>query len=118
MASYKDRVKLAQKEKVSDKLTATQWEPNAGDELVGELVHREVIQKKDNQKVYDKLTLRTDNGLYDTIIRSGILAMAQPPVKIGDLFVIHYNGMKDLGGGKEMHDTTVEVIHVEDGAPF
>ena len=120
MDDYKSRVAAAKKEGRGDQLTATTWEPKPGMVLIGELAHREVITKKDNQKVYDKVTIRTDDGLFDTIIRSGILAMASPPVKVGDLFVITYNGMKDLGGGKEMHDTTVEVFHMDpkDDLPF
>jgi len=118
MDSYKDRVKALDKEKKAVQLTAIQWEPKAGEQLVGELIMREVIEKKANGQHYDKVTLRTDTGVYDTIIKAGILALADPPVKKGDLFVITYNGLKQLDKDRSMHDTTVTVYPMDDGAPF
>jgi hypothetical protein len=113
MDTIASRVAAAKKEGKGGALTATTWIPEPGDVLMGELVLREVIKKKDSDKIYDKVTLRTDDGLYDTIIRQGILGMADPPVAKGDLFIITYKGMKDLGGGREMHDSIVEVYQGE-----
>lgn len=121
MGAVQDKLKELGKETQPDKLTAVQWEPVEKDKLIGFLVHREVITRKEDGRVYDKVTLKTDNGLFDTIIKSGILALSDPPVKRGDIFIITYNGMKDLDGGKKrMHDTTVEIYHCgeDEGLPF
>lgn len=121
MAKYKDLADKARKEGVGEQLTTRSWGPKQGDILYGELISREVITRKEDQKHYDKVILRTDDGLVDTIIKAGILSMATPPVIKGDVFVITYNGLIEIGDGKRsMHDTTVEVFHVgiPDGIPF
>ena len=120
MGKIHDAVNEAIKAKKGQTLTPQTWDPKAGEELVGVLVHREVIQKKDTTKMYDKVTVRTDDGVFDTILRSGILALASPPAKMGDFIIITYNGMKKLDNNREMHDSTVIIVSNEDteGLPF
>jgi hypothetical protein len=121
MDTIAKRLDEARKAKLGEQLTAKSWDPKEGDILAGELVHREVITRKEDQKHYDKVVLRADEGLYETIIKAGVLALAKPPVIPGDIFVIRYNGLVPIGDGKRsMHDSTVEVYHTgtPDGAPF
>ena len=121
MESIKDRVAKATKEKLGELLTATKWEPEAGGVLMGELVHREFITRKEDQKTYDKVTLRCDEGLYDTIIKTGILALSQPPVVKGDILVVTYKGLVPIGkAGRTMHDSSVTIYHTgeQETAPF
>jgi len=121
MGIIADKLKALGKDVTPDQLSAIQWTPKEGEQLIGELVHREVITRKEDGRMYDKVTLRTDEGMVDTIIKSGILALSNPPIARGDIFVITYNGLKSLGDGKRsMHDTTVAVYHTgdTDGAPF
>lgn len=120
MGKIYDAINEALKAKKGQTLTPVQWDPKPGEEIAGIMVHREVITKADTQKTYDKVTVRTDDGVFDTIIKSGILPLADPPVKKGDFIIITYNGMKKLGNGREMHDVTVQIIANEDpeGLPF
>lgn len=121
MASIKDRIKDAQEKNLGDQLTAKQWEPQEGDVLMGELLHREVITRKEDNKVYDKVILKADEGLFSTIIKQGTLQLSTPPVVKGDILVLTYHGMKPIGDGKRsMHDTSVEIYHTgeQEVAPF
>lgn len=121
MVDFKKKLEELRKGGKNELLTAKSWDPKEGESLLGVLVHREVLTRKEDGKVYDKVVLRNEDGLFETIIKSGVLAMADPPIIKGDTFFITYNGLIPISDGKRtMHDSTVEVFHTgePETAPF
>lgn len=107
----KEQIEAKRKAGKGQQLTSTSWDPKEGDILYGELLHREIITRKEDGRQYNKVILKTDAGMIDTIVKYGVLEMAQPPVLRGDFIVLTYNGLIDLKDGKrQMHDVKVEVF--------
>lgn len=112
--TYMEQVKKLRESGKGQRLTATPWDPKPGEVLMGEVVRVNVIHSEKRQKDYDKLTLKTDTGVFETIIRKGILELADPAVVKGDIAILTYNGLVPIGKeGRSMHDTTVEVFSMD-----
>lgn len=120
MGTIKDKIKELEKAGKKESLASVSWEPKHGQSLEGELVHRSLIKSNASAVTFDKVTLRTDEGIFDTIIAADILPLAQPRVQNGDILVIKAQERKDEKTSKVYMDKIVTVYHVEhtDPTPF
>lgn len=120
MGTIKDRLKELEKAGKKESLTSVAWEPKNGDVIAGELVYRELIKSNKSSATFDKVTLRTDAGIFDTILSANVLPLAQPRVQNGDILVIKAIERKDPESSKVFMDKGVEIYHVEhaDPTPF
>lgn len=120
MANYKDMVKALTKEGKGEKLTPKNWEPKNGDSLVGELLHVSTIHSSTSEATFDKVTIKSDEGLFSTILSNDILPLSTPKVRRGDLIVITATERVDDKSDRVFMDKAVEIFHTapKDSIPF
>lgn len=98
-----------------DTLSVKDWTPEAGDVIQGVFVHREIAKGKETEKLYDIITIRTDDGPFKVLLKQGVLALAKHKVEYGDTFIVRYDGLVPIGDGKRsMHQNTIRVFYTGD----
>lgn len=116
MDTIKDRIIAARKEKKGEKLSASKWEPKEGVPLMGEYIHREVIKAKNSDRTFEIVTLRNEEGLWNTLIQSGTFQLGSKPPIRGDLLEINFHSEPNPTDGKEpFMRAEVTVYHVGTG---
>jgi DNA polymerase III alpha subunit len=91
MDTIKDRIEAARKAGQADSLTAKKWEAKEGVILMGEYMHRELIQTKGSNQVFEIVTVKNETGLWNTMVSTGTFNLAEKPPVRGDLLEINFH---------------------------